>query len=154
MARRSVDPLGTEPMDITIPEQPARLSSELRRPRYVKPSGYAKCPVCKTLKAIGMLSPQRTQAAPEIPTFAEQGLPGFSVEAWFAVIGPKGLPPAQVQQAHKALVAAFADPAVKDAMARQGNVIQVQPAEQAAPFFRSEMAKYAKLVKQAGIELQ
>src|SRR3954468_4174330 len=41
------------------------------------------------LRPIGMLSPQRTQAAPEIPTLAEQGLKDFSVEAWFAVIGPK-----------------------------------------------------------------
>jgi hypothetical protein len=41
------------------------------------------------LRPIGMLSPQRTPAAPEIPTFAEQGLANFSVEAWFAVIGPR-----------------------------------------------------------------
>jgi tripartite-type tricarboxylate transporter receptor subunit TctC len=45
------------------------------------------------LRPIGMLSPQRTPAAPEIPTFAEQGLKDFAVEAWFAVIGPKGMQP-------------------------------------------------------------
>ncbi len=50
------------------------------------------------LRAIGALTPQRTPAAPDIPTFAEQGLAGFSVEAWFAVIGPKGLSPANVQE--------------------------------------------------------
>ena len=106
------------------------------------------------LRAIGVATAQRVAAAPEIPTFVEQGLPNYIVEAWFALIGPKGLAPAQVQHAHQALVSAFNDPAVKDAMARQGNVIQVMPADQAAGFFRSEMGKYARLVKKAGVELQ
>jgi hypothetical protein len=43
---------------------------------------------------------------------------------------------------------------VKEAMAKQGNVINVQPLEQAMPFFRSELAKYARLVKKAGVEMQ
>src|SRR3954451_1525615 len=71
------------------------------------------------LRAIGVLTPQRTAAAPEIASFAEQGLPNLVVEAWFAVIGPKGLSAANVKKAHDAVVSAFADPAVKDAMAKQ-----------------------------------
>jgi tripartite-type tricarboxylate transporter receptor subunit TctC len=106
------------------------------------------------LKAIGVATAQRVPAAPEIPTFVEQGLPNYVVEAWFAVIGPKGLPPAEVQRVHAAVVAAFADPAVKEAMAKQGNVINVGPADKALPFFRSELARYAQLVKKAGVELQ
>ena len=106
------------------------------------------------LKAIGVATAQRVPAAPEIPTFVEQGLPNYVVEAWFAFIGPKGLPPAEVQRVHAAVVTAFADPAVKEAMAKMGNVINVAPAEQAMPFFRSEMAKYAQLVKKAGVEVQ
>lgn len=106
------------------------------------------------LKAIGMATAQRTPAAPDIPTFAEQGLPGYVVEAWFAVIAPKGLPAAEVQRVHAAVTKAFDDPAVKETMARQGNVIAVQPADKAMPFFRSELAKYAALVKKAGVEAQ
>jgi tripartite-type tricarboxylate transporter receptor subunit TctC len=106
------------------------------------------------LRAIGVATSQRVPAAPEIPTFVEQGLSNYVVEAWFAVIGPKGLPAAEVQRIHAAVVAAFADPAVKEAMAKQGNVINITPAEQAMPFFRSELAKYARLVKKAGVELQ
>lgn len=106
------------------------------------------------LKAIGVATAQRVPAAADIPTFVEQGLPNYLVEAWFAVIGPKGLPAAEVQRVHAAVVAAFADPAVKETMARQGNVINVQPADKAMPFFRSEMAKYAQLVKKAGVEAQ
>ena len=106
------------------------------------------------LRAIGMTTAQRVSAAPEIPTFVEQGLPNYVVNAWFAVIGPKGLPSAEVLRVHAAVVAAFNDPEVKEAMAKQGNVINVQPADKAMPFFRSELAAYAALVKKAGVELQ
>ena len=57
------------------------------------------------LRPIGMLAAQRTPAAPEIPTFIEQGLSNFTVDAWFAVIGPKGLSAANVKKAHDAVVA-------------------------------------------------
>jgi tripartite-type tricarboxylate transporter receptor subunit TctC len=106
------------------------------------------------LRAIGLLPAQRTQAAPEIPTLAEQGLANFSVDAWFAVIGPKGMSAANVKKAHDAVVAAFADPAVKDTMAKQGNTIQISTTEQAQAAFRSELAKYAALVKKVGLEPQ
>lgn len=106
------------------------------------------------LRAIGVATSQRVAAAPEIPTFVEQGLPNYVVEAWFAVLGPKGLASTEVQKVHAALVTAFNDPAVKEAMAKQGNVINVGPADQAMQFFRSEKAKYATLVKKAGIEQQ
>ena len=106
------------------------------------------------LRAIGMATAQRVAAAPDIPTFVEQGLPNYQVEAWFAVVGPKGLPAGEVQRIHAAVVSAFADPAVKETMAKQGNVINVQPTDRAMPFFRSEMARYAQLVKKAGVEPQ
>ena len=61
---------------------------------------------------------------------------------------------ADVKRVHDAVVAAFADPAVKETMAKQGNTINVSTTEFAQAYFRSEMAKYAKLVKKAGIELQ
>ena len=106
------------------------------------------------LRAIGMATSQRVAAAPEIPTFVEQGLPNYVVEAWFAVIGPKGMAAADVKRVHDAVVAAFADPAVKEAMAKQGNVINVSTTDYARDFFRTEMVKYAAIVKKAGIEAQ
>jgi tripartite-type tricarboxylate transporter receptor subunit TctC len=106
------------------------------------------------LRAIGTLTAQRVPAAPEIPTFAEQGLPNFVVEAWFAVIGPKGMSPASVKKAHDAVVTAFADPTVKEAMAKQGNTINISTPEQAQAAFRRELAKYATLVKKVGLEPQ
>lgn len=106
------------------------------------------------LRAIGTGTAQRLAAAPDIPTMTEQGMPGYLVEGWFGFIGPKGLPAADVKRLHDAVTAAFAAPEVREAMARQGNTINVSTTEFAQGFFRSEMAKYAKLVKKAGIELQ
>jgi tripartite-type tricarboxylate transporter receptor subunit TctC len=106
------------------------------------------------LRAIGLGSAARVSAAPDIPTMAEQGLPNYLVEGWFAFIGPKGLPAAEVKRLHEALVAAFAAAEVREAMAKQGNTISISTPEHAAEFFRSEMAKYARLVKKAGLTLQ
>jgi tripartite-type tricarboxylate transporter receptor subunit TctC len=106
------------------------------------------------LRAIGVATAQRVPAAAEIPTFAEQGLPGYVVEAWFAVLGPKGLPATEARRINAALGTAFADPAVKEAMAKQGNVINISTPEVAQQFFRTELAKYAALVKKAGVEAQ
>lgn len=106
------------------------------------------------LRAVGTGTAQRLAAAPDIPTMVEQGMPGYLVEGWFGFIGPKGLPVADVKRLHEAVTAAFAAPEVREAMAKQGNTINVTSTEAAGQFFRSEMAKYAKLVKKAGIELQ
>ena len=106
------------------------------------------------LRAVGTGTAQRLAAAPDIPTMAEQGMPGYLVEGWFGFVGPKGLPAADVKRLHDAVTAAFAAPEVREAMAKQGNTINISTTEYAQQFFRSEMAKYAKLVKKAGIELQ
>jgi tripartite-type tricarboxylate transporter receptor subunit TctC len=106
------------------------------------------------LRAIGLMTAQRTPAAPDMPTLAEQGLPNFAVDAWFAVVGPKGLPAAQVKKVHEAVVSAFNDATVKDAMAKQGNTIAVSTPEQAQAAFRRELAKYAALTKKVGLEPQ
>jgi tripartite-type tricarboxylate transporter receptor subunit TctC len=104
------------------------------------------------LKAIGVGTAQRLAAAPQVPTFVEQGLPGYVVEAWFAVLGPKGMAAAEVKRVHDAVVAAFNDPAVKETMAKQGNTINISSPADAAAAFRRELAKYAQLVKKVGLE--
>ena len=104
------------------------------------------------LRAIGMCADKRSSAAPEIPTFVEQGLNGYNVDAWFAVIAPKGMSAANVKRIHEAIRNAFNDPALKEVMAKQGNTINVSSPEQALKMFLSELARYAALVKKAGIE--
>jgi tripartite-type tricarboxylate transporter receptor subunit TctC len=106
------------------------------------------------LRAIGTSSAQRLAAAPDIPTFAEQGLPKYLVEGWFAVVGPKNLPAADVKRIHAAFTSAFNAPELKETMAKQGNTIAMTSPEAAQAFFRTELAKYAALVKKAGLEPQ
>lgn len=107
-----------------------------------------------TLRAIGVGAPKRVAAAPDIPTMVEQGMPNYVVEGWFAVVGPAKMPPALVGKINGEIKAAFASPDVVEAMAKQGNTIDVSTPEYAAKFFPSELAKYAALVKKAGVELQ
>jgi len=106
------------------------------------------------LKAVGMCGDKRNAAAADIPTFVEQGLPGYVIDAWFGVLGPKGMSPAAVKKVHDALVAAFNDPSVKETMAKQGNTIAISSVEQAQKSFRSEKDRFAALVKKVGIEPQ
>lgn len=106
------------------------------------------------LKAVGMCGDKRNAAAPDIPTFVEQGLPRYVIDAWFGVLGPKGMSAAAVKKVHDGLLAAFNDPAVKDTMAKQGNTIAISSVEQAQKAFRSEMERFAALVKKVGVEPQ
>jgi len=105
------------------------------------------------LRAIGVMGKQRVASLPDLPTIAEQGFPEVDIAGWFAVIGPPKLPAAEVKRLHDAVVAAFATPETKEAMAKQENVIAPMTPEASAAFFRSEQERYARLVKKAAITL-
>ena len=105
------------------------------------------------MKAIGVMGKERVASLPDVPTVAEQGFPDVDVAGWFAMIGPKGLPAAQVDRLHKAVVAAFNDPDVKATMAKQDNLINPTSPDAAARFLKSEQDRYARLVSKANIKL-
>jgi tripartite-type tricarboxylate transporter receptor subunit TctC len=106
-----------------------------------------------SLRAIGVMGKQRVASLPDLPTIAEQGFPDVDIAGWFAVIAPPKLPATDVQRLHAAVVAAFATPETRDAMARQENVINPSTPEAGAAFFRSEQERYARLVRKANITL-
>jgi tripartite-type tricarboxylate transporter receptor subunit TctC len=106
-----------------------------------------------TLLALGMSPKERSPLLSDVPTIAEQGLPNYSIEGWFAAIGPAKLPPAEVTRIHTAFVAALLAPDVRDALVAQGNTIDPSTPEEAARYFREERDKYARLVKEAGIKI-
>ncbi|HSV47983.1 MAG TPA: tripartite tricarboxylate transporter substrate binding protein [Ramlibacter sp.] len=106
-----------------------------------------------TLRAIGITGDARVPSMPDLPTIKEQGLPDMSVGGWFAAIGPAKMPPAEVKRLHTAIVAAWASPEVKEAMAKQENLIHPSTPEAAAAFFKTEQARYGKLVQKADIKL-
>ncbi|QSI29928.1 tripartite tricarboxylate transporter substrate binding protein [Variovorax sp. RKNM96] len=106
------------------------------------------------LRAIGVCGAARSPAAPDIPTIAEQGLPNYAVEGWFAVIGPPKMQAADIKRVHDAVVAAYTSAEVREAMDKQGNVIKPNSSEEAASYFRTEAARYAALVKKANVVLE
>ena len=106
------------------------------------------------LRAIGVCGPARSPAASDIPTIAEQGLPNYAVEGWFAVIGPPKMQAADIKRAHDAVAAAYTSAEVREAMDKQGNVIKPTSPEEAVSYFRSEAARYAALVKKANVVLE
>jgi tripartite-type tricarboxylate transporter receptor subunit TctC len=106
------------------------------------------------LRAIGLCGPARSPAAPDLPTIAEQGLPNYAVEGWFAVIAPPKMQAADIQRVHDAVAAAFASAEVREAMEKQGNIVKPTTPEQAAGYFRSEAARYAALVKKANVVVE
>ena len=106
------------------------------------------------LRALCVASSKRSAAAPAIASSTEAGVPSYLVDGWFAAVGPKGVAVEVVRRLHAALVTAFNTDEVKDAMARQGNTIQISTPEAAGLHFRSEMVKYAALVKKAGVVAQ
>jgi tripartite-type tricarboxylate transporter receptor subunit TctC len=106
------------------------------------------------VRALCVSAPARIPAAPDIPTSAEAGFPKYLVEGWIAAVGPKGLGADQVKRIHGAFATAFASAEVKEAMAKQGNSISISTPEAALAHFKSELVKYAALVKKAGVEPQ
>lgn len=105
------------------------------------------------LQAIGLCGRERTPAAPEIPTIAEQGLPQYEIEGWFAVLGPARLPAELVQRMHSVFSTTFNSPEVREIMARQGNVIRPTTPEAARGFMHSELARYAALAQKTGMAI-
>ena len=104
-----------------------------------------------TVRALCIPMDKRSAAAPDIPTAAEAGFPKYQIDAWIACVGPKGMSAAQVQRINAAIKTAFATDEVKEAMAKQGNIVGVTTPEFAAEHFKSELARYAALVKKAGV---
>lgn len=105
-----------------------------------------------SLKALACLSPQRLKGLPDLPTAVEQGYADCVVEGWVAVLGPKGLAQETVQTMYKALQAAYKDPAVVEAMDKQGNIVTLMPPAEAAAYLAAERTRYAALAKAAGLK--
>jgi tripartite-type tricarboxylate transporter receptor subunit TctC len=103
------------------------------------------------VRALCIPMQQRSGAAPDIPTSAEAGVPAYQIDAWIACVGPKGMSAEQVKRVNSAIKTAFDTQEVKEAMAKQGNIVGVTTPEVAGEHFKKEMARYAALVKKAGV---
>ena len=101
--------------------------------------------------ALGVASAARIAAAPNLPTIAEQGLPGFDVTSWYSLVAPAGTPQPVVDRLQHEIAQAFAKPDVREKLAGLGaESVANTPAEFAA-MQRAEAARWAKLAKEANI---
>jgi tripartite-type tricarboxylate transporter receptor subunit TctC len=106
------------------------------------------------LRTVAVASTQRSTAAPEVPTFTEAGVPGVVADNWLGVFTTEGTPKSVVDKLNAELVKAVRTPEVAERVIQQGlEVAATSPAEFAA-FYKAELAKIAKVVRLAGIEVQ
>jgi len=106
------------------------------------------------VKAIAMASAQRSSGLPDVPTTAEAGLPGFVVDAWFAFFAPAGTPPEIVARVNADMRKALALPEVRAALSAQGMEIAPSSPEEMGALMRKDAARWAGVVKQAGIKAE
>lgn len=104
------------------------------------------------LRAIAMTGEKRSPAAPEIPTVAEEGLPGFFVSTGFGLFVPAGTPRPVIDKVHDAVVKTLKMPKVSERLSEQGAEPVGSTPEAYESFVRSEIAKWSKVVKEAGIK--
>ncbi|HSC96733.1 MAG TPA: tripartite tricarboxylate transporter substrate binding protein [Burkholderiales bacterium] len=107
------------------------------------------------LRGIGVTALRRASALPEVPTLEELGLTGFELTQWQAVVAPAGTPKAIVDRLYSEVAKALRMPDVIERLATQGgNELVGNTPEEFAQVIRNDLAKYAKLVKAAKIQVQ
>ena len=106
------------------------------------------------LRALGVTSAQRSAAAPDIPTIAEQGLPGFDAVSWFALFAPAGTPKAIVDKLQVEVKKILVSPEVGRKLAEIGLEVVGSTPEELAAYQRSEITKWAKVVKESGAKVE
>jgi len=104
------------------------------------------------VRALGVTSLTRSGAAPEIPTLAESGLPGFSFGLWYGVLGPAGLPQAVVDKLNAEIRRAMTLPDVRARLVTEGADVVASSPKGLLDHMQKEIATYRKLVQNAGIK--
>ena len=106
------------------------------------------------LRALAVTAGKRSAAAPELPTVAEAGVPGYEVDQWYGVITSAKVPAPIVRKLNAAINEALKSPDVVKRFSADGSTPQGSTPEQFNAHIRSEIAKWSKLVKEAKLELQ
>lgn len=105
------------------------------------------------LRALAVVAPRRSQVAPDIPTFMEQGIDGLDLQNWFGVLAPAGTPEETVQMLARDIGVIVNDPAFQDLCSRQGaDAVPGGPAE-FARFLAVQQERWGNLARQSGVQL-
>lgn len=102
------------------------------------------------LKALAISSGKRFAAAPDIPTVAESGMPGFETGSWQGIVAPAGTPADVVRKLHATVTSILATPEMKERLDKAGAEVRAMSPEQFGAFIRSEKERWAKVVKESG----
>lgn len=104
------------------------------------------------LRALAVLSPKRFAAAPDIPSAAEQGYPGIDASVWFGLFAPAGTPRAIVMKINRDVVSSLKSPEAKRVLEAQGAEAVPTTPEEFRAFLKNEIAKWGRVIKEAGIK--
>lgn len=106
------------------------------------------------VRLIGVSTPARLAQFPDVPTISESGLPGFEFNSWFAVVAPAGTPKAAIARVNAEIRKALAHPEVREKLIAQGFTIRGSSPEELGAATKDQLAKYQRLMKQAGIKAE
>jgi len=104
------------------------------------------------MKPLAVSTVQRSSLAPEIPTVAEAGVPGYEQTAWFGVLAPAGTPRDIVNRYNAEIVRVLNSAEVKERFGKQGVEVRTSTPEQFSAFLNSEVARWGKVIRDAGIK--
>jgi tripartite-type tricarboxylate transporter receptor subunit TctC len=106
------------------------------------------------LRPIVIAAPERAPSASDVPTTAEAGMPGLQAENWYGMVAPAKTPADVVAKLNAAAVEAMKDPQVTEKLSSQGAILVGDTPEHFRSFIQSETEKWAKVIKDAGVEVQ
>ena len=106
------------------------------------------------LRALGISSAQRVPSAPDMPTVAEQGLPGFETGSFQGVVGPGGMPRETVVKVNAELGRILATAEMRERFAKQGTEVRTGTPESLGQWLKTEQARWARVVKESGAKFE
>jgi tripartite-type tricarboxylate transporter receptor subunit TctC len=107
-----------------------------------------------SVRALAVTGKERSPLLPDVPTVAESGVPDYVYDVWFGLWAPKNTPKPIVEKLYAQIQKALADPAVKERIAADSGVPMNMPLADIEPFVKAEIAKWADVVKRAGVTVQ
>ncbi|MBX9845673.1 MAG: tripartite tricarboxylate transporter substrate binding protein [Xanthobacteraceae bacterium] len=106
------------------------------------------------LRGLAITAPKRVKALPDVPTSAEAGLPGFEFATWYGILARKGTPQEAIDRMIKEVQAAMALPAIQSAWEKNGSEVPNVSGEAFAKVVSADVARWRKVVTEAGIKLE
>ena len=105
------------------------------------------------VNALGVTGAKRVPSAPNVPTIAESGLPGYDVPVWYGYLAPRGTPREIINKLHTDIAKAMASPEIRERITNDGGDAAVKGPDEFAALIRVELVKWAKVVKDAGVRI-